>query len=236
MRSTRRLPPGQHAVKGFPRFGTHLHEPPPPVPADPRIEVGGAVTEPLSLSLAEISALGRRELSADFHCVGGWSATGLRWEGVPFETVYRTLIQPVVSPGASITHVVFEGLDGFSSYMRIEDALAEDVLIGDRLDGRPLDAYHGAPVRLVAPSHYGFINTKHLCRIGLCTSEPRDYGSASRAAAVGLRLLGYRRLPRARVSEEDRHPFLPAWAIRLVGRVINPQIGLLSARGRRTGD
>jgi DMSO/TMAO reductase YedYZ molybdopterin-dependent catalytic subunit len=236
MRSAHELPPGQHAIDGFPRFGTHLHEPPPLVPADPGIEVGGAVTEPLSLSLADISALGRRQLSADFHCVSGWSATGLRWEGVPFETVYRTLIEPVVGPGASITHVVFEGLDGFSSYMRIEDALAEDVLIADRLDGRPLDADHGAPVRLVARSHYGFINTKHLCRIEICTSEPRDYGSASRAAGVGLRLLGYRRLPRARVWEEERHPFLPAWAIRLVGRVINPQIGLLSARGRRTGD
>ena len=31
------LPPGQRAVDGFPRFGTHLHRPPPAVPAEPVI-------------------------------------------------------------------------------------------------------------------------------------------------------------------------------------------------------
>ena len=212
MTSTGGLPPGQRAVKGFSRFGTHLHALlPPPAPGDPRIEVGGAVTEPLSLSLPEISALGRRELSADLHCVSGWSATGLRWDGVLFETVYRALIVPVVSRGASITQVV-------------------------RLDGRPLDADHGAPVRLVAPSHYGFINTKQLCRIELCTSEPRDYGSASRAAAAGLRPLGYRRLPRRvcgrrSATRSCRPGRYGSWA-----GSSTPQIGRLSARGRRTGD
>ena len=33
-----RLPPGQHAIDGFPRFGTHLHQLPPAVPANPVME------------------------------------------------------------------------------------------------------------------------------------------------------------------------------------------------------
>jgi hypothetical protein len=54
-------------------------------------------------------------------------------------------------------------------------------------------------VRLVSPNQYGFVNTKHLCRIELHTAEPtQSYGSASATARVGLRLLGYTRFSRAR--------------------------------------
>src|SRR6516225_3588768 len=45
------LPPGQRAVDGFPRFGTYLHRPPPEVPADPAIEITGAVNEPFRVPL-----------------------------------------------------------------------------------------------------------------------------------------------------------------------------------------
>jgi DMSO/TMAO reductase YedYZ molybdopterin-dependent catalytic subunit len=78
------LPPGQRMVEGFPRFGTHLARPAPVVPADPVITIRGAVTEPVDVPLAALATLPRRALSADFHCVAGWSATNLRWDGVPF--------------------------------------------------------------------------------------------------------------------------------------------------------
>jgi DMSO/TMAO reductase YedYZ molybdopterin-dependent catalytic subunit len=197
------------------------------------IEIGGAVAEPFAFPLAELATLPRHELNADFHCVAGWSATDLRWEGVAFETFHRQVIEPSVQADTSVTHVVFRGLDGYWSYMTIEDALAEDVLIADRLDGRPLDSDHGAPARLVSPSHYGFINTKHLCRIEVRSAEPRGYGSASSFAQIGLGVLGYGRPPRARVWEEERHRYLPAWSIRLIGRLLIPPIASLSAHGSR---
>ena len=75
-------------------------------------------------------------------------------------------------PGTVVTHVVFEGLDRYRSIVVLEDALAEDVLLADRLDGAPLGPDHGAPVRLVSPQQYGFMSTKHLCRIELHTEEP----------------------------------------------------------------
>jgi DMSO/TMAO reductase YedYZ molybdopterin-dependent catalytic subunit len=227
------LPPGQHRIDHFPRFGTHLHEPPPAVPSDPAIQVGGAVDEPFEVSLTELSSLPRRKLRADFHCVAGWSATDLEWEGVPVSDFYRERIEPALPANTTVTHLVFAGLDGYWAHMQLDDALAEDVLIADRLDGRPLGSDHGAPARLVSPAHYGFINTKHLCRIEPRTSEPKGYGSASSIADVGLRLLGYGRLPRARVWSEERSRVLPAWSVRLVGRVLFPAIRAASARGRR---
>jgi len=225
------LPPGQHQIDEFPRFGTHLARRPPAVPAEPVIEIGGAVTRSFALPLAELATLPRRELTADFHCVAGWSATDLHWEGVAFETFYRRIIEPSVQPDTSITHVVFGGLDGYRSIVSIEDALAEDVLIAERLDGRPLDSDHGAPARLVSPSQYGFVSTKHLCRIELHTAEPAgNYGHASPLTEMMLRA-PLKPHPRARVWQEERHRHLPAWSVRRVYRLLIPPIVSLCARG-----
>jgi DMSO/TMAO reductase YedYZ molybdopterin-dependent catalytic subunit len=217
------LPPGQHAVDGFPRFGTHLHRPPPAVPAEPAIEIGGAVAAPVTVPLAELGTLPRRELTADFHCVAGWSATGLHWEGVAFATFHRRFIAPVVPPGVAVTHLVFAGLDGHRSVALVEDVLAEDVLLAEHLDGRPLDGNHGAPVRLVSPRQYGFVSTKHLCRIELRAGEPTDVN----ASPVDRVLAAH---PRARVWQEERHRHLPGRALRLPYRLLIPPIRFLSAR------
>lgn len=223
------LPPGQHPIDGFPRFGTHLARPAPAIPIDHVIEISGAVAKSFALPLAKLATLPRRELTADFHCVAGWSATNLRWEGVAFETFYRMIIEPV-RPDPSVTHIVFGGLDRYRSIVSIEDVLAEDVLIAEHLDGRPLDGDHGAPVRLVSPNQYGFVSTKHLCSIELHTTKPPEsYRHASPKNQVALRLLGPH--PRARVWEEERHRYLPAWSVRPVFRLLIPPFASLSARG-----
>jgi DMSO/TMAO reductase YedYZ molybdopterin-dependent catalytic subunit len=227
------LPPGQHAIGDFPRFGTHLHLPPPPVPADPAIVVAGAVTRPFAVPLDRLATLPRREQVSDFHCVSGWSATGLRWEGVPFADFHREVVEPALAPGAAITHVVFGGLDGYRSVVLLEDALGADVLIADRLDGRPLGPDHGAPVRLVSPGQYGFVSTKHLCRVEVHSGEPKEtYARAQFLVRAGLRW-GVTPHPRARVWHEERHRHVPARLLRPVYRVLIPPIRLLSGRGSR---
>jgi DMSO/TMAO reductase YedYZ molybdopterin-dependent catalytic subunit len=192
------------------------------------IEVRGAVTKAFTFALAELATLPRREITADFHCVAGWSATDLRWEGVGFETFYRLIIEPALPLGPLITHVVFGGLDRYRSIVVLEDALADDVLIADRLDGQPLDSDHGAPVRLVSPRQYGFINTKHLCSIELHTSEPPEDYHPSPLIQIGLRAL-IRPHQRARVWEEERHRHLPAWSVRPVYRALIGPIRRLCA-------
>jgi DMSO/TMAO reductase YedYZ molybdopterin-dependent catalytic subunit len=217
------LPPGQRAVDGFPRFGTHLHHPPPPVPADPVVELRGALAEAVTLSVTDIAKLPRQEVRADFHCVAGWSATDLLWEGVLFKTLYRTRVEPLLRAAAPVSHVSFEGLDGYRSVVLLEDALADDVLIADRLDGRPLDSDHGAPVRLVSPRQYGYVNIKHLCRIEFHASEPPVTDRWSPLAGHG----------RARVWKEERHRWLPGRVVRPVYRTLIGPIRALSARGSR---
>ncbi|MEU7579970.1 molybdopterin-dependent oxidoreductase [Streptomyces sp. NPDC041068] len=218
------LPPGQRAVDGFPRFGTHLHHPPPPVPADPAIVIGGAMIEAVTVAVSDLAKLPCEEMPADFHCVAGWSATNLLWEGVAFAVLYRLRVEPLLASDVSVSHVVFEGLDGHRSVVLLEDALAADVLIADRLDGEPLNSDHGAPVRLVSPSQYGFVSTKHLCRIELHTTRPRDPDRWSP-------IVSHRR---ARVWQEERHRYVPGRVVRPVYRALIAPIRALSARGSRT--
>jgi DMSO/TMAO reductase YedYZ molybdopterin-dependent catalytic subunit len=221
-----KLPPGQRGVKGFPRFGTQLWRPAPPVSADPVITVGGAVTEAFDVPLATLATLPRRELTTDFHCVAGWSATDLRWEGVPFGAFYRAVVEPALEPGVEITHFVFRGLDRYRSVLLAEDAMADGVLVADRLDGHPLDGAHGAPVRLVSPAQYGYKSTKHLCRIDVHAGEP----TRQRWTLVGSWLL--RAHPRARVAEEERHGLVPGRLVRPFYVALKAPLLALAARGR----
>ena len=156
--------------------------------------------------------------------------TNLCWEGVSFETFYRSIIAPALPPDTVVTHVVFGGLDGYRSVVTIEDALADGVLIAERLHGRPLDGDHGAPARLVSPAQYGYVSTKHLCRVEVHTTEPKD------AHASPISLL-FKSHPRARVWEEERHGYFPARLVRPVYRALKAPLLYLCARGsgqRRT--
>ena len=128
---THPLPPGQRVADGFPRFGTHLHKPPPAIPAEPVITIDGAVTEPFTLPVTALADLPREERTADLHCVAGWSATDLRWEGVPFAAFFHEVLAPAARPGAPITHLTFGGLDRYRSIVALEDALAGDVLLAE---------------------------------------------------------------------------------------------------------
>ena len=115
-------------------------------------------------------------------------------------------------------YLVFVGLDGYRSIVLLKDALAPNVLVADHLNGRPLTAEHGAPVRLVSPDQYGFISTKHLCRIELYRSEPVGLYHPTKSIQRALRTVRPHR--RARVWQEERHRYIPSWLIRRVYRFL----------------
>jgi DMSO/TMAO reductase YedYZ molybdopterin-dependent catalytic subunit len=213
------LPPGQRKVDGFPRFGGPFK--PPTVPANPALEISGAVREPVTVALSELSTLPRTELTADFHCVAGWSATGLHWEGVGFTTFYRSIIEPQLSPTTPVTHVVFCGLDGYRAIVHIDDALQNDVLLADRLDDAPLSLAHGAPLRLVSPQQYGYLSAKHLRAIEIHTSAP----------PIPPGFVLFRQHPRARVWREERNGLLPTTVVRPIYRSLIRPFIWLSTRG-----
>jgi DMSO/TMAO reductase YedYZ molybdopterin-dependent catalytic subunit len=104
--------------------------------------------------------------------------------------------------------VILRCQDGYRTALPLTDLLAVDVLLADRLNDQPLTVEHGAPIRLVAPAHYGYKSAKHLQRIELCAEHLRY-------RPLLHRLLDH---PRARVAFEERGQFLPGWLSRYLFR------------------
>jgi DMSO/TMAO reductase YedYZ molybdopterin-dependent catalytic subunit len=214
-------------IGSFPRYGTHLWRPSPDGEGLVALRVTGAVRYAVDVELASLMSMPRRDMTADLHCVAGWSVQGLRWEGVPFRVFYERVVAPIRNSG--ITYVRFIGADGFRSVLPLDDALEDDVMLADQLDGAPVPREHGGRVRLVAPSRYAYKSTKHLCAIELHTAEPSDT-HADWLLNTGLRLV--KPHPRARVAEEERHRHLPAWSIRWAYfHILHPVFRRLCDRG-----
>ena len=150
-----RLPPGQSLTLKWPV----LHEG--SIPAfDPErwdLSVGGLVERPFRLSWPEFKALPRKRVRADFHCVTTWSKFDNEWEGVLFRTIAE---QAGVSPEAKFVLVKADG--GYTTNVPLEDLMRDDVLLADWHAPEPLDAEHGAPLRLVVPHLYAWKSAKWL--------------------------------------------------------------------------
>jgi DMSO/TMAO reductase YedYZ molybdopterin-dependent catalytic subunit len=208
----RMLPPGQRAINYFPRFGFPAYASRLPAGrTELELVLGGENIEPITLRLQELSSLSRKKIVADFHCVTTWTKRDLQWEGWGVRDIYDAFIAPRASlaPGAGYLELV--ALDGYRTSLVLSDALADNVIIADRLQGETLTLEHGAPLRLVAPDLYGYKNPKHICRIDL-RSQFRP-GFAERQT---------RAHPRGRVAYEERGRGLPGWAYRLIYRTLFP--------------
>ena len=185
------LPPGQQESSIFPRFGLPQYADRFPTEVDKvRITVGGDLDE-FVLS-DELSQLPRVDQISDFHCVTTWSKLNLKWSGYRFSDVYRTLVQPKVS--GDITYVVLKAQDGYKTSLPLEDMLQPTVILADQLSDAPLTLEHGAPIRLVAPDHYGYKNLKHIKSIEFYISKQK----------VKQGYLSFMDHPRARVAYEER--------------------------------
>ena len=201
------LPPGQSARADFPRFGLSAYAKRFPQQVD-RAEltlVGPASTTLLQTPLA---GLPRVEQVSDFHCVTTWSHRSVRWSGVRFADFYERHIAGKMNTAPGAMTLVFHGQDGYRTALLLDDLLAADVLLADRLNGLPLSLAHGAPLRLVAPAHYGYKSVKHLCRMEVLSGPAKLKKGA----------LAFLDHPRARVALEERGRWFPGWLLRLAYR------------------
>jgi DMSO/TMAO reductase YedYZ molybdopterin-dependent catalytic subunit len=132
-------------------------------PATWRLEVGGLVDKPLTLTYDELRALPRTSQVRNFHCVTGWSVGNVHWTGVRLTDVFDR-----VAPQFSARGVRFESSEvPYVDYLSVEQASLHDVMLAYEMNGKPLPREHGAPVRLVMPEMYGYKNVKWVSRVDL---------------------------------------------------------------------
>ncbi len=117
-------------------------------PAGWRLRVTGLVERELVLSYDEVLALRAGSHQALLDCTGGWY-TVQRWSGVPVEAV---LDQAGTGKGAR--SLVVRSATGYSR--RFPLSRAGELLLATHVEGEPLSAAHGFPLRLVAPGYRGY--------------------------------------------------------------------------------
>jgi DMSO/TMAO reductase YedYZ molybdopterin-dependent catalytic subunit len=197
-----------------------------------KLEIDGLVKKPMTLTLADIQKLPRQEVTFTVECSGN---TGLpffnggignaRWAGTPLAPLLKEA--GVLENGIE---VVFWGADegditirdmtfkqNFARSMSLSDALGPKNILCYEMNGAPLPAPNGFPLRLIAPGWYGIANAKWLTRIEVIDRRfenrfmGRDYVT---------------------IREEERNG-KTVWAETLVGRAL---IKSAPARVTQVGD
>jgi sulfane dehydrogenase subunit SoxC len=158
-----------------------------------RLEVGGHVDRPLSLSLDDLTSREPASLAATFECAGNgrarlsprpvsqpWLSEAVgtaKWAGAPLAPLLR---DAAVREGA--VEVLFTGLDrgveggieqAYERSLPLGEALSAGALLAYKMNDAPVPPQHGFPVRLLVPGWYGMTNVKWLTRIQVL-AEPYD--------------------------------------------------------------
>lgn len=163
-----KLPPGQHLTKTWPVLDLGVK---PEVPLSQwRLQIDGAVEEPVTLDWAGFKALPQHTDRSDFHCVTTWSLMDSEWGGVQFSTVAA-----LVRPKPEATHVMTYGYDGYTTNVALEEALKDDVLLVHTWNGQPLTKEHGGPVRMITPQLYAWKGSKWINRIEFLTRDKKGF-------------------------------------------------------------
>jgi DMSO/TMAO reductase YedYZ molybdopterin-dependent catalytic subunit len=144
------------------------------------LRVDGMVTNPISITLDEILALPRLDVHSVHECAGSpltpkvakRRVGNVVWNGVRLSDVLDLC---GIQPGAA--YVWTEGLEwgefagikdeAFVKDLPLHKALAPEVLLAVALNGKPLRAERGGPVRLVVPGWYGTNSVKWVGKITL---------------------------------------------------------------------
>jgi len=174
-------------------------------PASFRLIVDGQVRQPLELSLAELAEptgrFPRRTTSASLQCSGlrrrelaalapipgelPWGSDAIGnalWEGFALADLLAA-----AEPLPEARHVELLGLDSvelpgertaFGGSLPLDKARGPEVLIADRMNGSPLPAAHGFPLRAVVPGWIGARSVKWLQRITLRETPSENHFQA----------------------------------------------------------
>ena len=137
--------------------------------------VDGLVRHPLALPLSALQAMQQRSQITRHDCVEGWSAIG-QWQGPQLGQV---LSLAGLLPAAR--YIVFHCADSFGAapyYESIDlaDAFHPQTILAWAMNGQPLPAAHGAPLRLRVERQLGYKQAKYVMRIEARASLAGLYG------------------------------------------------------------
>lgn len=132
-------------------------------------------TPGLLLTMADILKLPRYELVTQFKCIEGWSQI-IHWGGVRMAD-FINAYPPAKNPDGSLPRYVYMETPNGDYYVGYDLNVCRhpQTLLVTEMAGRPLNQRHGAPLRLHAPTKYGYKQIKRIGVIAYTDIKPDDY-------------------------------------------------------------
>ncbi len=142
------------------------------------LEISGLVRKPVTLSYDQIKAMPSVSRPHTLECIsndiGGDLISNANWRGVRLREV---LDQSGVI--AKAIQIAFHCADGYSESLPIAEALNPETLLVYEINGQPLPAKHGFPLRLLVPGHFGMKNPKWITKIEAIDFDLKGYWERS---------------------------------------------------------
>lgn len=148
-----RVPPGQTQTAKWPVL--HYGSVPFVDRATWTLEVSGETDRPARWDWTAFAKLPRAKVACDIHCVTTWSRLDNTFEGVATK-----IIHDLAPPRAGARFVFLHAAGGWTTNLPLADFLRTECLFATHHDGKPLDAAHGGPVRVVVPHLYFWKSAK----------------------------------------------------------------------------
>ena len=129
-----------------------------------KLSLHGLVNNPMTISYADLMAMESVDQYNTLECVsntvGGDLISNARWKGVRLKDL---LEKAQIQSGA--VYVVFTCTDGYDVGIPMDRALLDGTLLAYEMNGVPLPAEHGSPVRALVPGLFGMMNAKWVTDI-----------------------------------------------------------------------
>lgn len=134
-----------------------------------------AGTAGLLLTLAEATNFPKHELVTEFKCIEGWSEI-VHWGGVRLTDFIEAYPPEKNADGSTPKYVYMETPDGdYYCGFDMKVCRHPQSLLVTEMGGKPLNQWHGAPLRLHMPVKYGYKQIKRIGLIAYTDMRPDDY-------------------------------------------------------------
>jgi len=144
---------------------------------DWRLDIGGMVARPASLSLADIKRYPVHSQITHLACEEGWSFIA-EWIGAPLVDVLNAV---GIHPQAR--YVVYQSMEkGWWDSIDMADALHPQTFLAYGMNGGDLPVGHGGPLRMRVPRHLGYKSVKYISRLTV-TDNLKSFGKGLGSAA-----------------------------------------------------
>lgn len=146
----------------------------PALPNDWQLSIGGNVTKPLTLTLADLKQMPAVEEMRTLECIsnpaGGPLISNALWKGVKMEDLLeRVGVKP------DTMEIKLESFDGYHTSIPLDLALHAQSLLAYEMNGEPPPLEHGKPLRCLWPGRYGMKQPKWLTKITALAEKYRGY-------------------------------------------------------------